>query len=208
MRPFYLLFSALTLLAAPYAQAQNAAIDIIPAASHEEGGADMENLPETHPALKLSPDKSEIITLPEDIGTVVVGNPAHFSIFADSPRRLIAVPKAPGASYFTVLNKAGAVIMQRHVLVAPPKEKYVRIRKTCYGESAKDGCLPTQTYYCPDMCHEISSGGAEPGKTGNSADSDAAKAAGQPGGEPSQTDETTDDTTGENTAPQEDPVQE
>lgn len=156
MRHFILTTAGLILLSAPFAVAQNAAIDIIPAPSVAEGGSAMEDLEETHPPLKLTPDKSEIINLPEDVGTVVIGNPAHFSILADSPRRLIAVPKMPGASYITVLNKAGDILMQRHVLVAPPKEKYVRVRKTCYGESAKSGCVATQTYYCPDVCHEIS----------------------------------------------------
>ena len=42
--------------------------------------------------------------------------------------------------------------MQRHVIVASPKEKYVRIRKSC---ASSKGCQPTQVYYCPDMCHEI-----------------------------------------------------
>lgn len=146
------------LLTAPIAHAQSPAIDIIPASSAEEGGIALDDALETHPALTLSPDKSEIILLEEDAGTVVLGNPAHLNILVDSSRRLIAVPKAPGASYFTVLNKAGDVIMQRHVLVAPPKEKYVRVRKTCYGDSAKAGCRPTQTYYCPDICHEVAMG--------------------------------------------------
>lgn len=172
MRRLALLTTGFILFAAPYAAAQSGAIDIIPAPSAEEGGPAMEDLEETHPPLKLSPDKSEIISLPEDVGTVVIGNPAHFSILADSPRRLIAVPKMPGASYVTILNKEGAVLMQRHVLVAPPKEKYVRVRKTCYGESAKGGCVATQTYYCPDICHEISptSGAEENAKTDGKAD--------------------------------------
>lgn len=116
---------------------------------------DMSAVLETHPPLKLSPDRSEIVLLDEEAGTVVLGNPAHINILVDSAKRLIAVPKAPGASYFSVLNKDGKVIMQRHVLVAPPKEKYVRVRKTCYGDSASSGCKPTQTYYCPDICHEV-----------------------------------------------------
>ena len=43
--------------------------------------------------------------------------------------------------------------MQRHVIVGSPKQKYVRIRKSCSGNQ-KD-CQPTQVYYCPDMCHKV-----------------------------------------------------
>ncbi|MCD8497016.1 MAG: pilus assembly protein N-terminal domain-containing protein [Alphaproteobacteria bacterium] len=153
------------------ALAQSAAIDVIPATSTEEGGMNMDNIVETHPPLKLSPDKSEIVTLPDDAGTIVLGNPAHLNILADSSKRLIVVPKMPGASYFTVLDKLGNVIMQRHVLVAPPKEKYVRVRKTCYGDSLEAGCQATQTYYCPDICHEVASGySSDESKGGASAD--------------------------------------
>lgn len=155
--------------------AQSAAIDIVPASTSAEGGQALEDVLETHPPLKLSPDRSEIITLDEDVGTVVLGNPAHLNILADSARRLIAVPKMAGASYFTVLNKAGEVIMQRHVLVAPPKEKYVRVRKTCYGDAAANGCQAMQTFYCPDTCHEVATASGEEKTSGKSADTDKMK---------------------------------
>lgn len=164
-RPLILAAAAGLCLFSPWdARAQGPAIDIVPAASLAEGGLALEDVTETHPPLKLSPDKSEILTLSEDAGSIVLGNPAHLNVLVDSARRLIAVPKAPGASYFTVLNKAGDVIMQRHVLVAPPKEKYVRVRKTCYGEAAKGGCQAMRTYYCPDICHEVASAPQEEAK--------------------------------------------
>lgn len=43
--------------------------------------------------------------------------------------------------------------MQRHVIVASPQEKYVRIRRSC--ASGEDGCQATSMFYCPDMCHEV-----------------------------------------------------
>lgn len=175
IRPALLATLGFCLILAGAAFAQTPAIDIIPASTSTEGGQALADVLETHPPLKLSPDKSEIVTLDEDIGTVVLGNPAHLNILADSARRLIAVPKAPGASYFTVLNKAGEVIMQRHVLVAPPKEKYVRVRKTCYGDAAASGCQAMQTYYCPDTCHEVASASGEEKTSGASADTDKMK---------------------------------
>lgn len=111
----------------------------------------------THPPLRMTPDKSTIIELNEAAGSIIVGNPAHLNIMADSATRLIAVPRAQGASFFTVLGKEGNVIMQRHVIVgstAGPDNKYMRVRRVCAGGSAN--CQQTSVYYCPDMCHEIS----------------------------------------------------
>lgn len=107
---------------------------------------------ETHPALHMSPDKSELIRLPRAATSVVIGNPAHIAVLLDTPRLAVVVPRQPGATYFSVLDEDGDVIMQRHVLVAAPKKNYVRIRRSC-GNS--EDCRPTSVYFCPDMCHEI-----------------------------------------------------
>lgn len=130
-----------------------AQIDILPAKSiNDDKLAVAGDI--THPPLRVTPDKSELVRLDQEAGTIIVGNPLHISIFADSSQRLVLVPRAPGATFFTVLNKDGEVIMQRHVIVAAPeKEKYVRIRRSC--ATAGDDCQQTQVYYCPDMCHEI-----------------------------------------------------
>lgn len=107
----------------------------------------------THPPLRLTPDKSTIIELNGTAGSIIIGNPAHLNILADSGNRLIAVPRAQGASFFTVMDRAGNVLMQRHVIVGSAPDNYMRIRRVCSGNSS--GCQPTSTYYCPDMCHEI-----------------------------------------------------
>ncbi|MCC7304784.1 MAG: pilus assembly protein N-terminal domain-containing protein [Alphaproteobacteria bacterium] len=109
---------------------------------------------ETELPIRLTPDKSEIIRLPRPGAAIVLGNPNHLSILADNAQTLILVPKAPGATYFAVLDDKSNIIMQRHVIVASPKEKYVRIRRSC--ADGTEGCKPMQVYYCPDMCHEIS----------------------------------------------------
>lgn len=139
------------------ANAQDAAptspVDIMPAKSVKtEAPAYDENL-DTHPPLKISPDKSELVRLERDAGSIIIGSPAHLSVLADSAKTLVLVPQIPGATYVTILDKQGNVLMQRHVIVASPKKKYVRIRKSC-GERA-EGCEPTQVYYCPDMCHKV-----------------------------------------------------
>ncbi|MAE50983.1 MAG: hypothetical protein CMH27_04160 [Micavibrio sp.] len=128
-----------------------AALDI-PVSKAPDKDAAFNNDEITHPPLRLTPDKSSIVTLERSAGSIIVGNPAHVNILADSANRLIVVPRAPGASFFTVLDKDGQLLMQRHVIIASPKEKYLRVRNTC---SSGTDCQPTSVYYCPDMCHEI-----------------------------------------------------
>lgn len=125
--------------------------DVIPVMSANDSTVAVDTNIITHPPLRLTPDKSEIIRIPRAVGSVIIGNPTHLNILVDSTNMLVAVPRAPGASFFTVLDERGDIIMQRHVIVAAPTEKYVRIRRTC-GENE---CQETSVYYCPDMCHEI-----------------------------------------------------
>ncbi len=106
---------------------------------------------DTHPPLRLTPDKSEIVRLEEDAVSIIVGNPDHLGILMDDSRLLILVPRQPGATYLTVLNQAGQVIMQRHVIVSVANQNYIRIRRSCGNDSA---CQQTTVYYCDGMCHE------------------------------------------------------
>lgn len=108
---------------------------------------------DTHPTLKLTPDKSEMIRLDADATSVIIGSGEHLGAVAESSRLIVLVPRLPGATYLTILDAQGKVLMQRHVLVDAPKEKYVRIRRTCNTDAA--GCEATTVYYCPDMCHRV-----------------------------------------------------
>lgn len=133
-------------------QAPLAQTDIMPVKAASEADIAIDEANPTHPPVRLTPDKSELIRLDRKANTVLVGNPQHLNILPEGPNSLVLIPRAPGATYFTVLDGENKVIMQRHVIVASPKEKYVRIRKSCANSK---GCQPTQVYYCPDMCHEI-----------------------------------------------------
>lgn len=125
-------------------------MDLPPVTQSESAG-----LPEhtTHSIVRLTPDKSELVRLDEPATSIIVGNPKHVNVIADSSQTLVVIPRIPGATHFTVLGKQGQVIMQRHVIVASPKEDYVRIKRTCSGDD--DDCAKTSVFYCPDMCHEI-----------------------------------------------------
>lgn len=124
-----------------------------PVAPSPSAPGDVSQPADTDPMIRLTPDKSELVRLDRDAVSVVVGNPTHLSVLLDTPRMLILVPKVPGATSFTVLDEAGNVVMQRHALVAAPKDKYVRIRRSCPAGSTN--CRATSVYFCPDICHEV-----------------------------------------------------
>lgn len=142
-----------------------------PAAAQEDGGGGLfppqasapENAPEyelspaedTHPMMRLTPEKSEIINLETDVKSLIVGNPMHLNIVMDNTRRLVLIPRTPGATHFTVLDDTGKIIMQRHVIVSGPNEKFVRIRRSC-AMAQGGNCEDTSMYYCPGgMCHPV-----------------------------------------------------
>lgn len=158
-RPLVPVFTAILLLAAP-AMAQQAVnarppVDVLSATSLPDDASPMYDSEPTHPSLNLTPDRSEIVALDREAGTVIVGNPAHLSILLETNKNLVLVGKAPGATYFTVLDDEGRVVMQRHVIVAAPKEQYIRVRRSC-AAAGGDNCQETSVFYCPDMCHNVS----------------------------------------------------
>lgn len=167
-----LLLAGLALSNSAWAQETSAqpADDLMPAVSAQSAAAPTESVnAETHPNLTLSPDKSELVTLDRDATSVVVGNPNHIGVLLDTPRLAVVIPRTPGATYFTVLDKDGQVIMQRHVLVAAPKKNYVRVRRSCGNAPQGTECQPTSVYFCPDMCHEIGASGEAAATAGAAA---------------------------------------
>lgn len=159
-----ILSTALTLSAAAQPGAQPAQ-DLMPPVTTQSAANPTDNLnSETHPTLNLMPDKSELVRLDREASSIVVGNSSHVSVLLDAPRLAVVIPRTPGATYFTVLDKDGDVIMQRHVVVAAPKKNYVRVRRSCSGDNNRGDCQPTSVYFCPDMCHEIGSSEAQEGR--------------------------------------------
>ncbi len=145
---------ALLAISAP-SYADEKVVDILPPITHANT-MEVEDIGEaTHPIIRLTPDKSELIHLDDSATSIIIGNPAHINVIADSAKLLVIIPKAPGATHFTILGKNGQIIMQRHVIVASPKKDYLRIKRTC--SDSDDNCQATSVFYCPDMCHEIRS---------------------------------------------------
>ncbi len=127
----------------------NTNADILPPVTHETQNS--ETIDQTHETINLTLDKSELIHIEEEIGSIVIGSPVHINVLADSAHTLVVVPRKPGATHFSVLDKKGNVLMQRHVIVAAPTKDYLRVKRTCTDKN----CEETSIYYCPDTCHEV-----------------------------------------------------
>lgn len=135
------------------------------------------SVPVNAPSIHITMDKSEMVKLDRNAASVIVGNPTHASVLMDSPQLLVVVPRAPGATHFTVLDQSGAIILQRHVIVAAPKENYIRVRTASCGAD-NDDCSKTSNYYCEKdgMCHEIISQLEEERATQQNKEDDANEA--------------------------------
>jgi Flp pilus assembly secretin CpaC len=155
VKKLFTLFLLSSFVQPAFAQESGESVMDMPAAT-----TTVEQMDTTHPMMRLSQDKSEMITLKEDAASVIVGNPNHVSVLLDTPRTLVIVPRIAGASHFTVIGKDGSTLMQRHVIVGGPKDNYVRIRRSC--DSGDRNCQPTSTYFCPDVCHEVTENNTAP----------------------------------------------
>ncbi len=114
--------------------------------------------------IRVSPGQSKTVPLSRNAASVIVANPAHATVFLDTPRMLVIMPRAPGATELTVLDAEGQIVLQKGVLVDGAGDDHVRIRRIC-GEDARD-CEAQTIYYCPDNnCVEVAT--PEPDTTGN-----------------------------------------
>jgi len=103
-------------------------------------------------AIRLTPDRTKIVRLKQDAASVIVTNPQHAVVMLDSPRLLIFMPREPGTTSFTVLDRDGKVLMERNIIVSGAQAKYVRIRRVC---ADTNNCVASAYYYCPDGCYEV-----------------------------------------------------
>lgn len=133
-----------------------AAADLVP----PQTGATIEldgSLPASKfPLIRLTPDKIEVLRLDRDAVNVIVGNSNHLLSVLETPRQILLIPRQPGATHFQALDAKGETIMERSVIIASPKQDYVRVRRACSSAAGGKDCAEFSVYYCPDMCHEVS----------------------------------------------------
>lgn len=146
--------SALCLSAPAMAQDSNllSDLDLVPKVTDTNQMMVQEKI--SHPLIRLTPDKLQLVELDKEAVSVFVGNPDHLNVLLDTPKTLVLVPRQPGSTYFQVLDAEGNTIYARHAIVASPEKNYVRIRKSCAlgGDTA---CEEYKVFFCPDMCHEV-----------------------------------------------------
>jgi hypothetical protein len=165
------LILACPLQAGAQTAAKTAPAGVFPAQAANAPEFDLTPAEETHPMLRLTPDKPQIVHLTAPAHSVIVGNPAHLNAIMDSAKTLVLVPRDPGATYFTVIGQDGKVLMERYVIVAGPADKYIRIRRSC-AAAGSGTCVQTSVYYCPDMCYEtgiMGSAQGQPSATSNNS---------------------------------------
>lgn len=114
-----------------------------------------------YPDLSLTPGRPEIVNLDTDAANIIVGNTDNIAVVPESSRRLVIIPRSNGATFLKILDADGNSIMERHVIVGAVKaeQNYVRIRRSCIN-GGRD-CVEASTYYCPGMCHQVSSQGSD-----------------------------------------------
>lgn len=110
--------------------------------------------------LRLAPGKSQTIALSRDAASVIVANPTNASVFLDNSRLLVIVPRAPGATGFTVLDREGKEILNQQIVVDQADDPtYVRVTRICGAiaqGSLSNSCIPSSVYFCPDNCVPVS----------------------------------------------------
>lgn len=103
--------------------------------------------------LRVTPDKTAMVRLNADAASVVVTNPAHAVVQLESPRLLVIMPREPGTTGLTVLDRNGKVILQKNIIVSAAQPRYVRVRRACGQQDP--ACVPSAYFYCPDGCYEV-----------------------------------------------------
>lgn len=131
-------------------QSENDLVPAVGQATALEGAIPAET---TEPILRLTPDKIHVIRLDRNAASVLVGNAKHLAAMTETPRQILLIPRAPGATEFRALDAHGKLIMARAVIVAAPQQDYVRVRRMCPKDDVK--CQEYSVFYCPDMCHTV-----------------------------------------------------
>ena len=92
--------------------------------------------------LNIVLDQATIMRLPEKVSTIVVGNPLIADIAVQSGGLIVVTGKGYGATNLIVLDRAGAVLMERQVVVRGGSDQTVSVYRGAERE----------TYSCTPNC--------------------------------------------------------
>jgi hypothetical protein len=91
--------------------------------------------------LGITLDQATILKLPEKVATIVVGNPLIADVAVQSGGLVVVTGKGYGSTNIIVLDRAGAVLMERSVLVRGPTDQIVQVYRGMERETYS--CTPT-----------------------------------------------------------------
>jgi Flp pilus assembly secretin CpaC len=103
--------------------------------------------------LTVTVDQASIMKLPEKVATIVVGNPLIADVAVQSGGLVVITGKGFGSTNLIVLDRSGAVLMERSVVVRGANDQSVQVYRG----------VERETYSCtPDCERRITLGDSVP----------------------------------------------
>jgi hypothetical protein len=85
-------------------------------------------------------DQAQIMTLPERVGTIIIGNPLIADVALQAGGTMVVTGKGYGSTNIIVLDRAGATVMSKTIQVVGPRDAVVVYRGV---ERESYSCAPT-----------------------------------------------------------------
>ena len=92
--------------------------------------------------LGIELDQATIMKLPEKVSTIVVGNPLIADVAVQSGGLVVVTGKGYGSTNLIVLDRSGAVLMERSIVVRGPDANTVAVFRG----------VERETYSCTPLC--------------------------------------------------------
>ena len=104
-------------------------------------------------ALAVTVDQATVMKLPEKVATIVVGNPLIADVAVQSGGLVVVTGKGYGSTNLIALDRTGAVLMERSVVVRGATDQSVQVYRG----------VERETYSCtPDCERRITLGDSTP----------------------------------------------
>jgi Flp pilus assembly secretin CpaC len=95
----------------------------------------------TEDSISVNLDQAKLIKLPQDIATIVVGNPLIADVALQPGGMVVVTGKGYGATNVIAMDRKGAVVADRLIQVEGPSDKVVTVYRGVNRESYS--CAPT-----------------------------------------------------------------
>ncbi|MCD0416431.1 MAG: pilus assembly protein N-terminal domain-containing protein [Rhodopseudomonas sp.] len=96
----------------------------------------------TEDSISVSVDQAKLVKLPQDVATIVVGNPLIADVSLQPGGMVVITGKGYGATNVIAMDRKGAVVTDRLIQVEGPSDKVVTVYRGTNRES----------YSCAPIC--------------------------------------------------------